>query len=56
MSPESDEILYVYKENHIVRRGILLYYDPLLCSDLYEQSLSFLNTFDNTLPLVDPSV
>jgi len=52
-SPESNENLYFYKKNHIIRTGCLLYYDPLLCSDLYATSLSSLNIINDSLPIVD---
>lgn len=54
-SPESDLSLYIYQESHIVRTGLLLYYDPLLMSDLVTSSLSSLNAVDSTLPSSDPA-
>jgi len=52
---EQSESVNIYSESHIVRRGLLFYYDPLLCSDLNSLSLSYLNTLDTTLPSVDPT-
>jgi hypothetical protein len=52
---EQSESVSIYSESHIVRRGLLFYYDPLLCSDLNSLSLSYLNTLDTTLPSVDPT-
>ena len=52
---EQSESVSIYSESHVVRRGLLLYYDPLLCSDLNSLSLSYLNTLDTTLPSVDPT-
>lgn len=46
---EVTENLYIYEEDHIVRTGLLLYYDPLLYSDLYSMSLSDLNTVNTAL-------
>lgn len=51
--PESENNLYLYQEEHIVRTGLLGYYDPLLYSDLYDSSLSALNIVDSTLPSAD---
>jgi len=47
--------LYIYQESHIVRTGILKYYDPLMFSDLGFEILSDLNVVDHTLPSVDPT-
>lgn len=47
--------LYIYQESHIVRTGILKYYDPLMFSDLALQTLSALNVVDHTLPTTDPT-
>jgi|GEM_PF-4747167 len=47
--------LYIYQESHIVRTGILKYYDPLMFSDLALQYLSTLNVVDHTLPATDPT-
>jgi len=52
-APETNLDLYIYQETHIVRTGLLLYYDPLLMSDLVTSSLSSLNTVDSTLPSTD---
>ena len=47
--------LYIYQESHIVRTGILKYYDPLMFSDLGFEILSDLNVVDHTLPATDPT-
>jgi len=47
--------LYIYQESHIVRTGILKYYNPLMFSDLGFEILSDLNVVDHTLPSVDPT-
>jgi hypothetical protein len=51
-SPEIGHDLYIYI-NHtgrIVRTGILLYYDPLYLSDMYDKTLAELSVVDHTLP------
>ena len=55
MSGCSNNSLYFYGKDHIVRTGILKYYDPLMFSDLSLQSLSVLNVVDHTLPATDPT-
>jgi len=55
ISVSGSNILYIYQENHIVRTGILKYYDPLMFSDLGFEILLDLNIVDHTLPGTDPT-
>lgn len=48
-SPFVNQPLSIIQENHIKRTGLLLYYDPLLLSDMFYTSLSALNVVNNTL-------
>jgi len=47
--------LYISLEDHIVRTGILKYYDPLMFSNLALKTLSELSVVDHTLPSGSPS-
>jgi len=51
----SSKSLYIYQEDHVVRTGILKYYDPLMFSDLAYKTLAELNVVDHTLPATDPT-
>ena len=42
--------LYISVEDHVVRTGILKYYDPLMFSDLSLKTLAELNVVNHTLP------
>jgi hypothetical protein len=53
--PIIEKTIYIYQENHVVRTGLLLYYDPLNMSHLYGSLLSALNTRSDTLPASDPA-
>lgn len=53
--PIIEKTIYIYKEDHIVRTGLLLYYDPFNMSYMQNSLLSTLNTRDDTLPSVDPA-
>ena len=55
MSGCSNNSLYFYGKDHIVRTGILKYYDPLMFSNLSLRILSDLNVVDHTLPSGIPS-
>ncbi len=50
LSGSQSNNIYMYKDDQIVRTGLLKYYDPLLLSTLYNQSLATLNIRDDTLP------
>ena len=54
-SPTVEKDLYIFVEDHVVRTGILMFYDPLLFSDLYTHSLAELDAIDDTIPSVDPA-
>jgi hypothetical protein len=54
--PIIEKTVYIYQESHVVRTGLLLYYDPLNMSYLYGSLLSALNTRSDTLPASDPAV
>lgn len=54
-SPILSKNLYIYLEDHVVRTGILKYYDPLRFSDLAYKTLAELNVVDHTLPATDPT-
>ena len=49
-----DLYIYIDAEGRIVRTGLLLYYDPLFLSDLYEKTLEELCVVDHTLRTFDP--
>jgi hypothetical protein len=51
----SSKSLHIYQEDHVVRTGILKYYDPLMFSDLAYKTLAELNVIDHTLPATDPT-
>jgi hypothetical protein len=51
----SNNNLYFYGKDHIVRTGILKYYDPLMFSNLAIKTLSELSVVDHTLPSGSPS-
>ena len=55
MSGCSNNSLYFYGKDHVVRTGILKYYDPLMFSNLSLKTLSELNVVDHTLPSGSPS-
>jgi hypothetical protein len=54
-SPTSTQNVYNFVESHVVRTGILLYYAPLLISDMALKTLTQLNTINTTLPSSDPA-
>ena len=47
--------LYISLTDHVVRTGILKYYDPLMFSNLSLKTLSELSVVDHTLPSGSPS-
>ena len=49
-SPVVEKNLFLLQEDNIVRTGRLGYYDPLRMSDMFGESLSALNTINDTLP------
>ena len=55
MSGCSNNSLYFYGKDHIVRTGILKYYDPLMFSNLSLRILSELNVVSHTLPSGSPT-
>ena len=55
MSACSNNNLYFYGKDHIVRTGILKYYDPLMFSNLSLKTMSELNVVSHTLPSGSPS-
>ena len=54
-SPIIEKTLYIYVEDHVVRSGLLLYYDPFNMSYMQNSLLSTLNARDDTLPASDPA-
>ena len=51
----SNNTLYFYGKDHVVRTGILKYYDSLMFSNLSLKILSDLNVVNHTLPSGSPS-
>ena len=47
------ETIYVLVEDRVVRTGLLVYYDPLLYSDISGSTLTSLNTVNDVVPAED---
>jgi hypothetical protein len=56
ISPETTDTIYIFQENRVVRTGCLLFYDPLLFSDIYDKTLSQLWTYSGSIPSNDLAV
>jgi hypothetical protein len=52
-NPETDFTLYVFQASNVIRTGCLLFYDPLMYSDLANMTLTQLSTYNPVIPGTD---